>query len=84
MLANTPHYLSYNITQNSKITLQITAGSSAICMIHAYRRLKNFRLLKGEYKLLNALPSKILHVNGAVKRRREKIASLTLLRQTFI
>jgi hypothetical protein len=32
-----------------------------------------------EYKRLNALPSNILQINGAVARRREKIASLTLL-----
>lgn len=41
-------------------------------MIHAYRRPRNFRLLKEEYKRLNALPSNILQINEAVTRR-EKI-----------
>jgi hypothetical protein len=53
-------------------------------MIHAYRRLRNFRLLKVEYKRLNALPSKLLQINGAVTRRRKEIVFLTLLGQTFL
>lgn len=73
MLGTTSYYLSYAMTQNSNISLQITVDQSATCMIHAQRRPRDNRLLKGEYKCLNALPAKILQINGAVTRRRRKL-----------
>ena len=82
MLGTTPHYLSYAITQNSKITIEITMDSSAICRIHANRRLRNFRLLKGGIQKFKCTVLK--YFTNKWGSNEERIAFLTLLGQTFI